>query len=171
MRRKILLSGGLLVVIVVGCVLWILPAKVERTMNRVVPHAPYAVRTEAARLHQDLFVADLHSDSLLWNRDLLQYSARGHVDLPRLQAGNVALQVFSATTKVPAGQNYDKNRADSDRVTLIAITHLWPLATWSSIYERARFQLDKLKRFIAASEGAMSLILSKKDLRSLLEER
>jgi len=171
MRKKIFVIAGLVVVVVIGCFLWLAPARIERATNQVAPHDKYTVSAEAARLHQDLFVADLHTDSLLWKRDLLQHSDIGHVDLPRLQSGNVALQVFSATTKSPAGQNYDENTADSDRITLLAVSSLWPPATWSSLYERARFQLDKLKRFVAASNGAMRLILSKEDLRSLVEER
>jgi len=171
MRKKLLVLAGLLVVTAIGCFLWLAPARIERATNQVAAHEKYAVRSDADRLHQDLFVADLHTDSLLWKRDLLQHSDIGHVDLPRLQAGNVALQVFSATTKSPAGQNYDENTADSDRITLLAVSSLWPPATWPSIYQRARFQLDKLKRLIAASDGAMRLILTAGDMRSLIEER
>jgi len=171
MRKKIFVIAGLVVVTAIGCFLWFAPAEIERATNQVVPHDKYIVSGEAAQLHQDLFIADLHTDSLLWKRNLLQHSDIGHVDLPRLQAGNVALQVFSATTKAPAGMNYDENTADSDRVTLLAVSNLWPVAAWSSLYERARFQLDKLKRFVAASDGAMRLILSKGDLISLIEER
>jgi len=171
MRKKIFVIAGLVVVTAIGCFLWLAPARIERATNQVAAHEKYTISAEAAQLHQDLFVADLHTDSLLWKRDLLQHSDIGHVDLPRLQAGNVALQVFSATTKSPAGQNYDQNTADTDRITLLAISNLWPPATWSSIYERARFQLDKLKRFVASSDGAMRLILSKGDLHSLIDER
>jgi len=170
MRKKIFVIAGLVVVTAIGCFLWLAPARIERATNQVAAHEKYTISAEAAQLHQDLFVADLHTDSLLWKRDLLQHSDIGHVDLPRLQAGNVALQVFSATTKSPAGQNYDQNTADTDRITLLAISNLWPPATWSSIYERARFQLDK-KRFVASSDGAMRLILSKGDLHSLIDER
>ena len=60
-----------------------------------------------------LLIADLHSDSLLWKHDLVDRSDIGHVDLPRLRDGNVALQVFSATTKSPSGLNYEENAADS----------------------------------------------------------
>lgn len=171
MRKSFFGIGGLVIVVAVGGFLWLAPARIERATNQVAAHENYAVRSEAAQLHQSLFVADLHTDSLLWKRNLLQYSDIGHVDLPRLQVGNVALQVFSATTKSPAGQNYDENAADSDRITLLAVSNLWPPATWSSLYERARYQLDKLKHFIAASDGAMRLILAKSDLRSLIDAR
>ena len=54
-------------------------------------------------LHKELFIVDMHADSLLWNRDLLQKSDSGHVDVPRLIEGNVAIQTFAAVTKFPAG--------------------------------------------------------------------
>ena len=171
MGKKIFIIAGLVVVAAIGCFLWLAPARIELATNKVVAHQNYTVSADVALLHKDFFIADLHTDSLLWKRDLLQHSDIGHVDLPRLQAGNVALQVFSAATKSPAGQNYDQNTADSDRITMLAVSNLWPVAAWSSIYERALYQLDKLKHFVAASDGAMRLILGKGDLRSLIEER
>ena len=69
-----------------------LPALVENQLNRVTPHAPWVVSREAQSLHQTLLIADLHADPLLWERDWLHRSRRGHTDLPRLQEGGVALQ-------------------------------------------------------------------------------
>jgi microsomal dipeptidase-like Zn-dependent dipeptidase len=160
-----------LLIVVAVLFFWLAPTKIERAQNPVIPHAPYQISPEALELHQDLFVADLHSDSLLWNRDLLKRSDVGHVDLPRLQSGNVALQIFSAVTKSPSGLNTVENTADSDDITLLAVVQLWPPATWSSIYERARYQLAKLKDFSAASDGALQLILSRRDLQSLIDAR
>ena len=80
-------------------------------MNVVKPHEPYSISAQAQALHDDLFIVDLHSDSLLWDRDLLKEYDYGQMDLPRLQRGNVGLQVFSATTKSPTGQNYESNEA------------------------------------------------------------
>ena len=171
MIKKILTVGALLLFLVVVVFFWLAPTKFERAQNLVASHAPYKISPAALELHQDLFVADLHTDSLLWKRDLLQRSDVGHVDLPRLQSGNVALQVFSAVTKSPSGLNNVENTADSDDITLLAIVQLWPPATWSSIYERARYQLEKLKDFSEASNGALRLILSKSDLRSLINAR
>ncbi len=171
MIKKILTVGALLLPLVAVLLFWLAPTKVERAQNLVASHAPYKISPAALELHQDLFVADLHTDSLLWKRDLLQRSDVGHVDLPRLQSGNVALQVFSAVTKSPSGLNNVENTADSDDITLLAIVQLWPPATWSSIYERARYQLEKLKDFSEASNGALRLILSKSDLRSLINAR
>jgi microsomal dipeptidase-like Zn-dependent dipeptidase len=116
-----------------------------------------------------LFIADLHSDSLLWKRNLLQLSGVGHMDLPRLRAGNVALQVFSATTKSPAGLNYDTNDARSDDITKLAIVSLWPPRTWSSLYERAVYQLDKLRDI--AGQGELTIVRSKQDMAIFIGRR
>ena len=100
---------------------------------------------QAKHLHQSLFIADLHADSLLWGRNLTHKSNYGHVDIPRLIEGNIAVQVFSVVTKSPRDLNLIKNSADSDNVTLLAIAQLWPLKTWFSLYERANYQVQKLQ--------------------------
>ena len=66
---------------------------VDRALNRTTG-APQPVAEEVRRIHAGLRVVDLHADPLIWNRDLLARGRRGHVDLPRLQEGGVALQVF-----------------------------------------------------------------------------
>jgi microsomal dipeptidase-like Zn-dependent dipeptidase len=148
---------------------WFLPAQVEGSMNVNLPHDPYVISDRALTLHKSLFVADLHSDSLLWKRDLLLKSTHGHMDLPRLRQGNVALQVFSATTKSPAGKNYESNAADSDNITLLAVTSFWPVRTWSSIYERALYQLEKLH--LLAQQSELTVITSKQDMRTFVAQR
>jgi microsomal dipeptidase-like Zn-dependent dipeptidase len=168
MKRLLLVIAGLLL-IGVGYVHWVLPGQVESSMNVVLPHEPYAIGEEARRLHESLFIADLHSDSLLWTRDLAERSTIGHLDLPRLRGGNVALQVFSATTKSPAGLNYDRNTADSDQVTLLALASFWPPRTWFSIYERAVYQLGKLHDL--GRDGGLLLVRSRQDLEELIARR
>jgi hypothetical protein len=133
----------LLALIVLGAIAFFVfaPGILERGRNPVVPHDPWPVSAEAAALHETLVVADWHADSLLWKRDLLKRGSRGQVDLPRLEAGNVALQVFTAVTKSPAGLNYDENAADTlDNITLLAIGQLWPVRTWQSLFQRALYQ-------------------------------
>ena len=167
--KRILGIVGLVVLLAVAYVHWILPGKVEASLNGVVPHEPYAISDRAKQLHESLFVADLHSDSLLWKRDLLEESDIGHVDVPRLRRGNVALQVFSATTKSPSGQNYDRNAADSDQITLLAVASFWPPRTWFSLYERAVYQLDKL--YDVASQSELTVVSSKQDFERLVAGR
>ena len=169
MMKRLLIALLVLVVLVAAFAHWILPGRIEGPRNVVLPHEPYAISEAAQRLHDTLFVADLHSDSLLWKRDLTRRSDIGHVDLPRLQEGNVALQVFSATTKSPSGQNYESNTADSDQITLLAIASLWPPRTWFSLYERAVYQLEKLHDLV--DDESVVLIRSKRDLEDVVTRR
>ncbi|MFT5208633.1 MAG: membrane dipeptidase [Flavobacterium sp.] len=162
---------GLLLIVGFTFLHWILPSKLESSMNIVTPHSPYQIRPEVQEFHNQLFIADLHSDSLLWKRNLLEESDIGHMDLPRLIKGNVALQVFSATTKSPSGQNYDSNSADSDNITSLAMAQLWPMVTWFSIFERAKYQLSKLHHFAAKSEGKLLVLKNKKDMQAFLSQR
>jgi microsomal dipeptidase-like Zn-dependent dipeptidase len=168
-----IIAAALAVVLLValGVLHWIVPGILEGGMNLVKEHEPYEIRPEVQALHDKLFIADLHTDSLLWKRDLLKRSNLGHIDVPRLQEGNVALQVFSATTKSPSGQNYEKNTADSDNITLLAQAQFWPLKTWDSIFERARYQLEKLKQFAAKSNGELIVIRSRSDMQSFVDRR
>lgn len=149
----------------------VVPGMLERSMNVVLPHAPYVISQEAQALHESLFVVDLHSDSLLWKRDLTKASDTGQMDLPRLRQGNVALQVFSATTKSPSGQNYAANDADSDTITSLAVVQGWPMATWRSLMARAMYQLDKLKALVADPANQLILVRSQADLADLIAAR
>ncbi|MDZ7827413.1 MAG: membrane dipeptidase [Gammaproteobacteria bacterium] len=155
----------------VGIGLAVVPGMVERSMNRVVPHEPYETSAEARELHQRLRIADWHSDSLLWNRDLLDEADRGHVDLPRLEQGNVALQVFTAVTKSPSGQNYDENTADSDTITALTAIQLWPARTWTSLTERALYQAERLHDFAARAPDRLRVVTDRDELATALAER
>lgn len=148
------------------------PGYVERSRNNVIDHAPYPVSSEAQLLHDSLVIGDWHADPLLWNRDLTKRGSYGQVDIPRLIEGGVALQVFTAVTKSPAGQNYNQNSAEAfDNITPLAIGQLWPLRTWNSILERAVYQAEKLADFEARSNGQLRIIRSRDDLDALLEAR
>ena len=148
------------------------PGIVERGRNAVAEHAPYPVSDAAAALHGRLTVGDWHADSLLWKRDLLARGDRGQVDIPRLIEGGVALQVFTAVTKSPAGLNYDSNADDAfDNITLLAFGQLWPIRTWQSIYQRAIYQAEKLQRFEAKSGGRLKIIRTRADLDNVLAAR
>jgi len=148
------------------------PAYVEKSRNAVVPHDPYPVSDAARALHDRLVIGDLHADPLLWNRDLSQRSDYGQVDIPRLLEGNVAVQVFTAVTKSPAGQNYEENSAEAfDNVTALAIGQLWPPRTWNSLLERALYQAEKLEAVEAALPDQFRIIRTRADLDSLLADR
>lgn len=145
------------------------PRVVDARMNRVLQPAPYAASDPATRLHATLFVADLHDDALLWNRDLLSRYTRGHSDLPRQLDGHLALQVFSTVTQTPKGLNYERNGADTDSITLLAMAQRWPVATWSSLLERALYQSAKLHRAAADSQGRLVLVKTRQDMAAFVQ--
>jgi microsomal dipeptidase-like Zn-dependent dipeptidase len=148
-----------------------LPGQIEMQMNINLPHESYQISESSQQFHDGLFVADLHTDSLLWKRDLTQRSGIGHVDLPRLQAGNVGLQLFAAVTKSPSGQNYNQNESDSDNITMLAVSQLWPPRTWFSLLQRALYQLEKLWLLEEESEGQLRVIETARDLQEVLDAR
>ncbi|MEL0439213.1 dipeptidase [Phycobacter sp. K97] len=161
----------LLVLVVIGALIFV-PGYIERGRNVVAEHDPYPVSAEAAALHDTLLIGDLHADPLLWKRDLTKRSDRGQVDIPRLIEGNVALQVFTAVTKSPAGQNYEHNETDAmDNITLLAIAQMWPVRTWGSLFERAVYQAEKLHGFEARSNGQLRIVKSEADLDALIERK
>jgi microsomal dipeptidase-like Zn-dependent dipeptidase len=143
----------------------------ERWVNVSLRRAPYAASERARELHGRLFVADLHADSLLWDRDLLERAGRGHVDVPRLAEGNVALQFFTAVTKVPFGSNYESNDGDSDKITPLVVAGRWPFRAWGSLLERALFQSAKLHDAAERSGGRLFIIRTAGDLARHLELR
>ena len=146
------------------------PADIERSQNRVVP-VPFSVSSAAEALQKTLDVADMHADSLLWKRDILERSDRGHVDLPRLIEGHYALQVFSSVTKSPAGQNFNSNSADTDTVTGLVKIQEQPMRTWDSLLQRSLYHAEKLRGFAQASQGQLRLITSPEDIDRLLADR
>lgn len=171
MLRKIFLYAGSLIVVAAIVAFGFGPGYLEKGINLVVEHEPYQVSDEARDLHASLIVADLHSDTFLWNRDVLKRGNRGHVDVPRLVEGGVAVQVFSTVTKAPKELNYEENTADSDQVTGAAILQRWPIRTWGSLYERARYQAQRLDKAARRSEGELVFIRTQGDLYSVLDAR
>ena len=125
---------------------------------------PYRASDRARALHDTLWVADLHADSLLWGRDLLERATRGQVDIPRLRDGNVALQVLAATTKSPRHLNIERNDDRSDDVVLLALALGWPPATWRHLLPRALHLAARADDLAARSDGAFRVIRSRVDL-------
>lgn len=149
------------------------PAIIEKSKNPVKTSAPYTVSEEAYALFNSLdFVADLHCDALLWGRDLTKKSNFGHVDFPRMQEGNVAMQVFTIVSKSPKGQNMEVNSADAqDNITLLNIVQGRPVSNWFSLIERTLYQSGKLKEFGEQFDGNFIFIKSGEDVNKLVEAR
>ncbi|HYM82882.1 MAG TPA: peptidase M19, partial [Candidatus Dormibacteraeota bacterium] len=95
-------------------------ARVEGRKNRVA--RPLRRPSDrAAELHATLRIADLHADSLLWGRDLSRRSGRGHLDVPRLSEGNVALETLAMAVKTPRHLDLERNEPTSDDVIFVAL--------------------------------------------------
>ena len=148
------------------------PPVVDGKLNRVLTSGPHdRVSARAKQLHESLVIADLHADTLLWQRPFLERSDRGQVDLPRLQQANVALQVFSLPTRVPKNRSRHGTPADQlDMITIAAVTQ-WPPNTWSSRTQRALHVANKLERAARKSEGRLMVVRSRGDLDKLLAAR
>ncbi len=146
-------------------------AMLEGRKNRLHRPPPYRAGDRARALHGRLTVADLHADSLFWGRDLVRRSRRGHVDVPRLIEGNVALEVFAAATRVPRHLNIEHNDDRTDDVLPLAIASGWPVRTWASPLERALYLADRLRRMADASDGRLTVIESAAGLDAHLAAR
>jgi membrane dipeptidase len=170
MRKKIWIPATLIAAAALGF-FGFAPGYVEGSMNQIDGKPLIAVSAEAKALHKTLNIVDLHSDTLMWNRDLNDSVSRGHMDLPRLQDGNVALQLFSSVTKTPKNQNYDGNGADTDNITLLTIAQLQPVKTWSSLAERSLYHAQKRDDAVVASAGAIKAVDTAGQLDALLAAR
>ncbi|MEH6827801.1 dipeptidase [Parasphingorhabdus sp.] len=170
MKKIALTLLGLIAIGIVGFLIFG-PAWFEKQTNMVDGKPLPAITAEAQKLHDSLMIVDLHGDTLLWKRKITNRSDYGHIDLKRMQAGNVGLQIFSSVTKTPRGQNYDSNSADSDNITLLAITQLQPMRTWFSLLERQLYHAQKLDRAVKDSAGALAMISNAADVDGLVEFR
>jgi len=171
MRKALIGIAVTLLVAAIVAFFFALPPFVDGRMNVVDGRSAIAVSDTARALHATLRVADLHNDLLLWDRAVLGPGTRGHTDVARLAAGNVALQVFSTVTKTPKGQNYDRNSAATDNITLLAVASRWPPRTWGSRLERALHEGAKLDRAAAASGGSLVVVRTAAELSRALKAR
>ena len=135
---------AILIVCLLLVLLLLISARFLKGVVDPVKFDPAAVPSEnALALHRELLIADMHADSLLYNNSLLVRSRQGHVDLPRLIEGNVAIQVFTCVSKFPVGANINRSGSNGDFITLAALLQGWPVKTWSSLCERALYQAAK----------------------------
>ena len=170
MRKRVWIPLALISAAAIGF-FGVAPGYVEGAMNQVDGKPLIKVSDEAKALHKTLSIVDLHSDTLMWNRDLNDRASRGHMDLPRLQEGNVALQLFSSVSKTPKNQNYDGNGADSDNITLLTIAQLQPMKTWNSLVERSLYHAQKRDVAVARSKRALLAVDTAAQLDNLLALR
>ncbi len=135
-------------------------------------------------LHRSLFIADLHADTLLWDRDLLERTDRGHMDLPRMQQGGMGLQVFTLVTDTPR-ETPDPDPAidhciyatSRNLAGLLTVMESRPPRAWFDLRARAFDQAGKLldaeRRSRAPGHAGPQLMVlrSAADLARLLARR
>ncbi len=121
---------------------------------------PYHFNQDTIAVHKRLIIVDLHADSLLWSRDLLERGSFGHVDIPRLKDANVSFQVFGVVTHVPYGG-----------IGALSFFQFWPPRTWFSYSERALYQAEKLKHIVDKSNGNLIFIKTRDDLTRLITRK
>lgn len=171
-RKKLVLAASVLALLVVAqAALWFAARGADAQLNGLQRPPPYEAGKRARELHDRLLVADLHADTLLWNRDLLARGSRGHVDLPRLQDGGVGLQAFFVVTKTPRQMNIHRNDDSTDNIALLALGQMWPPGTWMSLKARALYQASRLQRAAHASDGRLMLVRTQADLAKAIERR
>jgi membrane dipeptidase len=173
MKKKILIALAVILLLLLGAFFFVVPAQLEKRMNVSLNAPPYLASERALELHKKLLVADLHADSLLWDRNLLDRGTRGHVDIPRLIEGNVALQAFTVVTKTPYvwKMNIERNDDKTDNIRILAIAERWPTSTWNSLTQRALYQARKLQDAAAGSGGKFTVIKTSAELSSYLDRR
>lgn len=135
-------------------------------------------------LHRSLFIVDLHADTLLWDRDLLVQTDRGHIDLPRAQQGGMGLQVFTLVTDTPRETPNPDPALDHciyatsrNLAGLLTVLESRPLRAWFDLRARAFDQAGKLldaeRRSRAPGHAGPELMVvrSAADLSRLLARR
>ena len=186
---------GILLVLFVGLLVTGLPAAwIDRYLNQVYDAADAPEVTAATRaLHETLFIADLHADTMLWDRDFLAEADFGHVDLPRLVEGNVALQVFVVVTQTPSMAEQPEgarllNPEASECIShenlnltgWLQVAQLRPFEVWFDLEARAFYQIRRLQEFIAESQRRheadpttpyLLLIRTAEDLQTVVDGR
>ncbi len=172
-RGQVALAAGAAAAGALAAAPRVLDALVARTEARMCPLLPgpaTPVSDRARALHADLRVADLHADSLLFGRDLLRRGDRGHVDVPRLIEGRVALQVLSMAVKTPRGLNIDRNDDSSDEILTLALAKRWPPSTWRRLMPRVLYLAGRAHGFAAASGGTFRVIETRAGLLAYLAD-
>lgn len=171
MKKRIALTVAVLLVPAALFALDRAASNAERDMNRVHRTTPYKATAAGEAMHRKLFIADLHADPLLWNRDLNERASVGHIDVPRLIEGNVGLQVFGVVTKTPRKMNVDQNDDSTDNISLLFAAQRRPPNTWVSLEARALHQAGELRRLSEASKGRLSFVRTRAELDAFVKAR
>src|SRR5262245_12568165 len=168
---KVLIVIAISLILVLAAFWLIVPSYVGMQLNVILNPPPYNASATALDLHQRHLIADLHADTLLWSRGLLERGSWGCVDLPRLIKGNVAIQAFTVVTKSPRNLNNESNSGETDNITPLVFAERWPISSWFNLTERALYQARRLHEAAEKSNGRLVILKSRRDLTDFLERR
>ncbi len=155
----------------------VFPPLLAWRMNQPGGSLPPPLNAQAQSLHSRLLVADLHAATLVWSRDLFAPGRQGSVDVPRLTDGGVALQVFSAASRLSWYGDLHRTAGEQpggpgfDLLTPLAVAQLWPRATWSSRLERVLYQGERLRQAVRLAGMRLIAVRAQADLDRLLLAR
>lgn len=169
MLKKILIVFAIIIALAAIVLFGILPTALDKKFNTVVHHATAADKN--SWYDSIPFIADMHCDALLWHRDMLKRHDYGHVDIPRMQEANCALEIFTIVSKSPRGINYDHNSDKTDQIGLLAFAQLRSPADWFSIKSRALHQCEDLHQTAARSGSIFRVITNKAELAQYVKDR
>jgi microsomal dipeptidase-like Zn-dependent dipeptidase len=169
MFKKILFAFLILFVLAALVFFSFGPGYIDRSMNKTI-HT--LTQSDKVSWYDSIpFIADMHCDALLWDRDLLKHHDYGSVDIPRMQQANEAFQIFTIVSKTPRGINYDMNTDKTDQVALLSFAQLQPVADWFSIKSRALHQCNRLHQFAEKSKGSFRVISNQEELKKFIADR
>jgi len=171
-KLKVFLIAIVVIVLIYKVATPFIASKVDADFNTVKLEGPYQPSKKALNLYNSLsFVSDLHSDVLLWNRDISERHDYGHEDIPRMIEANMALQAFTIVSKTPKNMNFDHNDDTTDNITTLMIGTGRPISTWFSLKERALQQCKELYKFSKDSDGKLRVITNQEELKTYIKDR
>jgi microsomal dipeptidase-like Zn-dependent dipeptidase len=169
MLKKVLPISLIILAIAVVLFFTIAPSFVDHSRNKII-HSN--VKIEKVVWYDSIpFIADMHCDALLWNRNILKRNEHDHVDIPKMQEANAAFQIFTIVSKTPRSMNYDHNSGNTDNIALLAFAQLRSPSDWFSLKSRALHQCDVLKKAALKSNGIFRVITNQKELENFIDER
>jgi membrane dipeptidase len=169
MARKIFKYFALVLVLAIIGFFVFAPSIIDKSKNKTLVKV---LNPEKVIWYDSLpFIADLHCDALLWDRNLLKKHNYGHVDIPRMQEANMAFEVFTIVSKTPKGINIEKNGDKTDQVALLSFAQLRKPRDWFSIKSRALHQCDALFDAAKNSKGEFRVITSQTELQQFITDR
>jgi len=163
MRTRLALLTGLLLLLACRPV----ARMAEQVGNPLVAPGAHEVGVDARTLHARIGVVDLHADTMLSTRDLASEEGFGHVDLPRLLRGGVAVQVFSAPSNMPLCLGASDCVAGINVLALFSVVAARPPRTWVSDQARVLEQAERLQA-LAARDQRLAILRTRADLAALL---